>query len=111
MADNGAVRSVKSAGRALGDTAAGVGDAVTKTAARGREEAEDIWAEAKSVADKGSLPGSRRDAAVFAGLTATAAVGVVELPVAAALGAGYAIVRRATGNGSTQRGSRSNSKK
>ena len=47
-------------------------------------------AEAKVVAQKDS----GRDAAVYVGLAATAALGVVELPLAAALGAGYAIFRR-----------------
>ena len=58
--------------------------------ARLREEAEDVWAEAKDAASKDS----GRDAAVYVGLAATVALGAVELPIAAALGAGYAIFRR-----------------
>ena len=63
------------------------GRAVSKAAARTREEADDIWAEARQAAGQDA----GRDAAVGLGLVATAALGVVELPVAAALGAGYAL--------------------
>lgn len=83
----------QTAGRAVGGTIGKAGDAVTGVAARTREEAEDLWADAKNEAGKDS----GRDAAVYVGLAATAAVGVVELPVAAALGAGYALVRRIRG--------------
>jgi hypothetical protein len=78
------------AGNAVGDTLGSAGDAVGKAAARTREEAEDMWAEAKVVSRKDS----GRDAAVYAGLAATAALGVVELPIAAVVGAGYAVWRR-----------------
>jgi hypothetical protein len=78
-----------SASRAFGDALGSAGDIVAKAAARSREEAADIWAEAKDAA--GKEPG--RDAAVYVGLAATAVLGVVELPIAAALGAGYAIFR------------------
>jgi hypothetical protein len=80
----------QSAGRAVGGALGDAGDLVTKAAARSREEAEDVWAEAKSVAGKDA----GQDAAVYVGLAATAALGVVELPLAAALGVGYAILRR-----------------
>jgi hypothetical protein len=86
---------------AADDTVAGVGEAVTKTAARGREEADDIWAEARAVADRGSLAGSRRDATVYLGLTGTAVAALVELPAAGAANAESAIVPGATGSGST----------
>jgi hypothetical protein len=66
------------------------GHAVTDVAARAKEGAEDIWADAKDTAHK--APG--RDAAVYVGLAATAALGVVELPIAAAAGVGYALLRR-----------------
>ncbi|MBV8956674.1 MAG: hypothetical protein JO153_04370 [Solirubrobacterales bacterium] len=80
----------QSAGRAMGDALNDAGSLVAKAAARTREEAEDIWAEAKDVAGKDS----GQDAAVYVALGATAATGVVGLPMAAALGAGYAILRR-----------------
>jgi hypothetical protein len=80
----------QSAGRAVGDALSDAGSLVGKTAARTREEAEDIWAEAKDVAGKDS----GQDAVVYVALGATAAMGVVGLPTAAALGAGYAILRR-----------------
>jgi tetrahydromethanopterin S-methyltransferase subunit G len=83
----------QSAGRAVGGAVGGAGDAVGKAAARTREEAEDVWAEAKDVARKDT----GRDAAVHAGLVATVALGAVELPVAAAVGAGYALFRRRRG--------------
>lgn len=82
--------AAQSAGRTLGNAAGGAGEIVAKAAARTREEAEDIWAEAKDVSTQ--EPG--RDAAVYAGLAATVALGVVELPIAAAVGAGYALLRR-----------------
>ena len=80
----------RSAGRAAGDVAGGAGDAIGKAAARTREEAEDIWAEARQVAKKDS----GRDAAVYTAIGATALLGVVELPIAAAAGVGYALFRR-----------------
>lgn len=80
----------QSAGRAVGDTLDGARKLAGKAAARTREQAEDIVADAKVVARKDS----GRDAAVYVGLAATAALGVVELPLAAAAGAGYAIFRR-----------------
>jgi hypothetical protein len=83
----------QSAGRAVGDTLEEARKIAGKAAARTREEAEDILAEAKVVAGKET----GRDAAVYVGLAATAALGVVELPLAAALGAGYAVFRRRRG--------------
>ena len=80
----------QSAGQAVGDTLDDARKLAGKAAARTREEAEDILAEAKVVARKDS----GRDAAVYVGLAATAALGVIELPLAAAAGAGYAIFRR-----------------
>jgi hypothetical protein len=80
----------QSAGRAVGDTLDEARKLAGKAAARTREGAEDIVAEAKVVARKDS----GRDAAVYVGLAATAALGVVELPLAAAVGAGYALLRR-----------------
>lgn len=80
----------QSAGRAAGDTLEGARKFAGKAAARTREEAEDIMAEAKIAATKDS----GRDAAVYVGLAATAVLGVVELPIAAAIGAGYAVFRR-----------------
>jgi len=80
----------QSAGRAVGETLDGARQFAGTAAARAREQAEDILAEAKVLADK--EPG--RDAAVYVGLAATAALGVLELPFAAALGAGYAVFRR-----------------
>jgi hypothetical protein len=82
-------RAVDSAGQTVGRA----GDAVTTAAARAREEAEDILADAKNQAQKPA----GRDAAVYAGLAATAVVGVVELPLAAAAGVGYAVFRRIRG--------------
>jgi cell division septum initiation protein DivIVA len=80
----------QSAGQAVGDAFDDARQFAEKAAARTREEAEDILAEARVVAQKDS----GRDAAVYVGLAATAALGVVELPLAAALGAGYALFRR-----------------
>jgi hypothetical protein len=80
----------QSAGRAVGDTLEEARKLAGKAAARTREGAEDIVAEAKVVAQKES----GRDAAVYVGLAASAVLGVVELPLAAAVGAGYAILRR-----------------
>ena len=87
----------QSAGHVVGGAVGGAGDLVGRAAARGREEAEDLWAEAKDVSRKPS----GRDAAVYTGLAATVAFGVVELPIAAAAGAGYAILRRLSGGGRT----------
>ncbi len=84
------VGAAESAGRIVGDAVGGAGDLVGKAASRTREQAEDVWAEAKDV----SRRDSGRDAAVYAGLVATVALGAVELPIAAAAGAGYAILRR-----------------
>jgi tetrahydromethanopterin S-methyltransferase subunit G len=80
----------RSVGRTVVDALDDAGHAVTKAAARTREEADDIWAEARNEAGKDT----GRDAAVTLGLAATVALGAVELPIAAALGAGYAILRR-----------------
>ncbi len=80
----------QSAGRAVGGALGDAGDTLGKAAARTREEAEDMWAEAKDVARKPQ----GRDAAVAVGLAATVALGAVELPIAAAAGAGYALWRR-----------------
>ena len=93
MASN-PTHTVAAAGQAAGHAVGGAMDDARQfaeqAAARTREEAEDILAEAKVVAQKDA----GRDAAVYVGLAATAALGVVELPLAAALGAGYAIFRR-----------------
>lgn len=87
----------ETAGRMLGAAGETAGSALDdarqfaeKAAARTREEAEDIYAEARVEAGKDS----GRDAAVYVGIAATAALGVVELPLAAAAGAAYAIFRR-----------------
>jgi|GEM_PF-5691428 len=64
-----------------------------RLAARAREEAEDMYAEARSLADR--EPG--RDAAVYVGLAAGTVVGALQLPVAAAAGAAYALLRRRRG--------------
>jgi hypothetical protein len=80
----------QSAGRAIGDTLGEARKLASKAAGRTREQTEDIVAEARVVASKDA----GRDAAVYVGLAATAALGVVELPLAAAVGAGYAIFRR-----------------
>lgn len=85
-----AVGSASSAGRAVGRTMGGASNVLAKAATRTREEAEDIWSDAKDMARK--EPG--RDAAIYGGIAATTALGVVELPLAAAIGAGYAILRR-----------------
>ena len=79
----------QSAGKAMGDTLDEARKVAGRAAARTREEAEDIVAEAKVLAGKDS----GRDAAVYVGIAATAALGVIELPLAAAAGAGYAIFR------------------
>jgi hypothetical protein len=86
----GVTSASRSAGRAMGSAVDGAGGIVSKTAARAREGAEDILAEAKDVAKKDS----GRDAAVITGLAATAVLGVVEWPLAAAVGAGYALLKR-----------------
>jgi hypothetical protein len=83
----------QSAGKAVGGTLEDARQIAEKAAARTREEAEDVLAEARVVAREDS----GRDAAVYVGLAATAALGVVELPLAVALGAGYAIFRRRNG--------------
>lgn len=80
----------QTAGKAVGDTIGRATGVVGSAAARTREGAEDVWADARHEAGKNS----GRDAAVYVGLGATAVLGVVELPVAAAVGAGYAIFRR-----------------
>lgn len=80
----------QSAGRAVGDTLDEARKLAGKAAARTREQTEDIVAEAKVVARKDA----GRDAAVYVGIAATAALGVIELPLAAAAGAGYAIFRK-----------------
>ena len=80
----------QSTGQAAGDAFDGARQFAEQAAARTLEEAEDILAEAKVAA----RTDSGRDAAVYVGLGASAALGVVGLPVAAALGAGYAIFRR-----------------
>ena len=96
----------RSAGRAVGDALGGLGSAATQSAARTREEIEDIWAEARNVANGRAIPGQTQDKATYAGLAATAAVGLLEWPVAAALGAGYALVRsRGNGGGQSRSGS------
>lgn len=79
---------------AAGRTAGGVADAASRTAARAREEIEDVVADAKAVAagDTGQVNG--RDAAMYVGLAATAMFGVIEWPVAAAVGVGYTLLRR-----------------
>jgi hypothetical protein len=98
----------RSAGRAVGGAVGGLGAVATKTAARTREEVEDIWADARAVADKRSIPGQTQDKATYAGLAATAGLGLLEWPVAAAIGAGYALVR-STRNGGGQGRARSGS--
>lgn len=80
----------QSAGKAIGETFEEARQLAERAAARTREEAEDMVAEAKVVARQDT----GRDAAVYVGLAATAALGVLELPVAAAVGAGYALFRR-----------------
>jgi hypothetical protein len=102
-----AVRNITAAGqatgRAVGDAGGTVGRAVGeaggtlgKAISRTREAAEDVFAEAQAIA-QGSSAGAGRDAAVVAGLAATTVLGVLEWPVAAAAGAGYALVRRRGG--------------
>jgi hypothetical protein len=88
----------RSAGRAVGGAVGGLGNVATKTAARTREEVEDLWADARAVADNRSIPGQTQDKATYAGLAATAGLGLLEWPVAVAIGAGYALVR-STRNG------------
>lgn len=79
----------QSAGRAVSDTLEEARRLAGKAAARTREQTEDIMAEARALARQDS----GRDAAVYVGLAATAVLGIVELPLAAAAGAGYAIFR------------------
>ena len=85
-----AASAAQTAGRTMADAMGDAGNVVTKAAARGREEAEDMWAEAKEASKKDA----GKDAAVVGGLVVTTALGVLELPVAAAVGAGYALWRR-----------------
>jgi hypothetical protein len=87
------VSAGQSAGKAIGGTLDDARQFAEKAATRSREEAEDVLAEAKVVARKDT----GRDAAVYVGLAATAAVGVIGLPLAAAAGAGYALFRRRNG--------------
>jgi hypothetical protein len=61
-----------------------------EAASPGREEAEDIWAEATEA----TRQDAGQDDAVGLGLAATAVLGAVELPIGAALRAGYALFRR-----------------
>jgi hypothetical protein len=84
------VDTLDDASHAVARAADDAGHAVTKGAARTRAEVEDIYAEARQVDDTDT----GRDAAVLAGLAATAAVGVLDLPIASALGVGYALFRR-----------------
>lgn len=84
----------QSAGKAIGGTLDDARQLAEKAAARTREEAEDMVAEARVVARKDA----GRDAAVYVGLAATTALGVVELPLAAAAGVGYALFRRRRGS-------------
>jgi hypothetical protein len=79
-----------SVGRAVVGAVEEAGHQATRIVARTREEAADIWAEARQAA--GTDVG--RDGAVGLGLATTVAFGVLELPIAAALGAGYALFRR-----------------
>lgn len=92
-----AAEAGQSAGEAVGGAISGVTDLAGRTAARTREEAEDIWADARAVADGDGGRVSASDAAMYAGLAATVAIGVIEWPVAAAVGVGYALVRRSGG--------------
>jgi hypothetical protein len=85
----------ESAGRTIGGALGGVTEFAVKAAARTREEVEDVFADAKAVADSDASGVTGRDAATYMGLAATAALGVVEWPVAAALGVGYTVLRRA----------------
>ena len=82
--------SGKSAGRKAGSVLSRTPGAVSQAAARTREQAEDVLAEARAEADKMS----GRDAAVYGGLAATVVLGALELPVAAAAGVGYALIKR-----------------
>lgn len=90
MARSGARPTSRSVGGTAVDALEEAGRTVAKAAARAREEADDIWAEARQAADKNA----GRDAAVGLGLATTVAVGALELPIAAALGVGYALFRR-----------------
>ena len=82
--------SGKTAGRKAGAVLSQTPGAVSHAAARTREQAEDVLAEARTEADKMS----GRDVAVYGGLAATVALGALELPVAAAAGIGYALIKR-----------------
>ena len=79
----------QTAGHAVADAAADVGGAIDKGFARTREEVEDVFAEARQAEDTPAA----RDAALYTGLAATVALGAIELPVAAAVGAAYALAR------------------
>jgi precorrin isomerase len=83
-------RNSRSVGRTMADAVNDAGQAVSKAAARTREEVDDMWAEARTEASKDT----GRDAAVVLGLASTVAFGAIELPVAAVIGAGYALLRR-----------------
>lgn len=80
----------KSAGRKAGAVLGQTPSALSDAAARTREQAEDVFAEARAEADNVS----GRDVAVYGGLAATVALGAVEFPVAAAAGIGYALIKR-----------------
>ncbi len=84
----------QSAGRTAGEAMGGVADLASKAAARAREEVEDVWADARALADSDATGVSGRDAAIYAGLAGTAALGVIEWPLAATVGVGYALLRR-----------------
>ena len=86
--------TAEAAGRTAGGAIGGAAELASKTAARTREELEDVWADARAIAGENGAGVSGREAAMYAGLAATAALGVVEWPVAAAVGAGYALLRR-----------------
>jgi hypothetical protein len=97
MQDNtqqSAAAAGESAGRKAGSAIGGAAQLASKTAARTREEVEDVFADARAVADRTAAGVSGRDAAMYVGLAATTALGVVEWPVAAAAGVGYVLLRR-----------------
>ncbi len=85
----------ESAGRAVGGALGGVTEFATRTAARTREEVEDVMADARAVADSDAGGVTGREAAMYVGLAATAALGVIEWPLAAVLGVGYTAMRQA----------------
>jgi hypothetical protein len=82
--------SGRSAGRKAGEVLSRTPGALSQAAARTREQAEDVLAEARAEANTASA----RDVAVYGGLAATVVLGALELPVAAAAGIGYALVKR-----------------